>query len=121
MDNRVDSNKAIKAHPVEPNTSGGLVVRNQSGFSTIYRLIDLSLVTILYYSSAAYYGTKIDTTSLILLFINVICFQVSAEGVELYRSWRGHRTPEMLRAAAITWMLSILAHFDYGVLFRSGN
>ena len=74
MDNRVDSNKAIKAHPVEPNTSGGLVVRNQSGFSTIYRLIDLSLVTILYYSSAAYYGTKIELQAYpsILMF----CFQV---------------------------------------------
>ena len=117
MDNRVEANKAIKAHPVEPNTNGGLVVRNQSGFSTIYRLIDLSLVTILYYSSAAYYGTQIDTTSLILLFINVICFQISAEGVELYRSWRGHRTPEMLRAAAITWMLSILGTMTMGYFF----
>ena len=77
MDNRVESNKALKAHPVESNTNGGLVVRNQSGFSTIYRLIDLSLVTILYYSAAAYYGTQIDTTSLILLFVNVICFQIS--------------------------------------------
>ena len=35
MDNRVESNKALKAHPVESNTNGGLVVRNQSGFSTI--------------------------------------------------------------------------------------
>ena len=70
MDNRVESNKALKAHPVESNSNGGLVVRNQSGFSTIYRLIDLSLVTILYYSAAAYYGTQIDTTSLILLFVN---------------------------------------------------
>lgn len=92
MDNRVESNKAIKARPVESSTNSGLAVRNQSGFSTIYRLIDLSLVTMLYYASAAYYGTQIDATSLILLFINVICFQISAEGVELYRSWRGHRT-----------------------------
>ncbi len=117
MDNRVESNKALKAHPVESNTNGGLVVRNQSGFSTIYRLIDLSLVTILYYSAAAYYGTQIDTTSLILLFVNVICFQISAEGVELYRSWRGHRTPEMLRAAAITWTLSVLGTMSMGYFF----
>ena len=80
-------------------------------------MIFIIVVTILYYSSAAYYGTQIDTTSLILLFINVICFQISAEGVELYRSWRGHRTPEMLRAAAITWMLSILGTMTMGYFF----
>ena len=117
MDNQVESNKALKSHPVDSSASDGLVVRNKSGFSTIYRLIDLSLVTLLYYSCAAYFESTIDQTSLILLFVNVICFQISAEGVELYRSWRGHRTPEMLRAAAITWALSILGTLTIGYFF----
>ena len=117
MDNQVESNKVLKSHPVDSNANGGLVVRNRSGFSTLYRLIDLSLVTFFYYACAAYFGSVIDSTSLILLLVNVISFQISAEGVELYRSWRGHRTPEMLRAAAITWMLSILGTLTIGYFF----
>ncbi|WP_334028718.1 undecaprenyl-phosphate glucose phosphotransferase [Alteromonas sp. P256] len=119
MDNKVDPNKAIKSHPVESSSSGGLVVRNQSGFSTFYRLIDLSIVTFFYYASAYFYGVPVDATSLLLLFINVVCFQISAEGVELYRSWRGHRTPEMLRAAAITWAITIFATLTLGYFFVS--
>jgi putative colanic acid biosynthesis UDP-glucose lipid carrier transferase len=119
MDNKVDPNKAIKSHPVESSSSGGLVVRNQSGFSTFYRLIDLSIVTFFYYASAYFYGVTVDATSLLLLFINVVCFQISAEGVELYRSWRGHRTPEMLRAAAITWAITIFATLTLGYFFVS--
>lgn len=117
MDNQVESNKVLKSHPVDSSANGGLVVRNKSGFSTLYRLIDLSLVTLLYYSCAAHFESTLDPTSLILLFVNVICFQISAEGVELYRSWRGHRTPEMLRAAAITWALSILGTLTIGYFF----
>ena len=49
MDNKVESNKVLKSHPVDANANDGLVVRNKSGFSTLYRLIDLSLVTLLYY------------------------------------------------------------------------
>jgi putative colanic acid biosynthesis UDP-glucose lipid carrier transferase len=119
MDNKVDPNKAIKSHPVESSSSGGLVVRNQSGFSTFYRLIDLSIVTFFYYASAYFYGVTVDATSLLLLFINVVCFQISAEGVELYRSWRGHRTPEMLRAAAITWAITIFATLTLGYFLVS--
>jgi len=119
MDNKVDPNKAIKSHPVESSSSGGLVVRNQSGFSTFYRLIDLSIVTFFYYASAYFYGVPVDATSLLLLFINVVCFQISAEGVELYRSWRGHRTPEMLRAAAITWAITIFATLTLGYFLVS--
>ncbi|WP_334061747.1 undecaprenyl-phosphate glucose phosphotransferase [Alteromonas genovensis] len=121
MDNNVDPNKAIKSHPVESSSSGGLVVRNQSGFSTFYRLIDLSIVTFFYYASAYFYGVPVDATSLLLLFINVVCFQISAEGVELYRSWRGHRTPEMLRAAAITWAITIFATLTLGYFFVSNT
>ena len=41
MDNQAESNKVLKSHPVDSNASDGLVVRNKSGFSTLYRLIDL--------------------------------------------------------------------------------
>ena len=117
MDNKVAPNQVLKSHEVEPNASGGLIVRNQSGFSTIYRLIDLCLVTLLYYASAFYYDSPVTAGSLLFLFVYVISFQFSGECVELYRSWRGHRTNEMLRAAAIAWALSMLATTAFGFFF----
>lgn len=117
MENRLEPNKALKAQPINTKSSGGLIVRHQSGFSTIYKLIDLSLVTLLYYSSTAYYGLQIGTKSLTLLLVNVICFQIAAEGVQLYRSWRGHKTTEMLRAATITWALSIIGTIPMSYVF----
>ncbi|WP_269519992.1 undecaprenyl-phosphate glucose phosphotransferase [Alteromonas sp. BMJM2] len=119
MDNKEESNKALKSHSMEPSGNAGLIVRNQSGFSTFYRIVDLAIVTMLYYASAMYFGSTIDAASLLLLFINVVCFQISAEGVELYRSWRGHGTQEMLRAAAITWAISIFATLTLGYFFVS--
>lgn len=116
MDNRIESSKVIKSHPIESKTSG-LAVKNKTGFSTLYRLTDLSLVTLLYYSCAVIFGAVIDTTSLVFLLVNVICFLIAAEGIELYRSWRGYATSEMLRAAAITWVLSALGTLTIGYFF----
>ena len=61
--------------------------------------------------------TSVTTENLLLVCTYIIMFQLSAEGMELYRSWRGFRTPELLRAAAITWLLSLLGTFALGFLF----
>ncbi|NDV89945.1 undecaprenyl-phosphate glucose phosphotransferase [Alteromonas sp. 345S023] len=116
MDNRIESSKVIKSHPIESKRSG-LAVKNKTGFSTLYRLTDLSLVTLLYYSCAMIFGALIDTTSLVFLLVNVICFLIAAEGMELYRSWRGYATFEMLRAAAVTWVLSAFGTLTIGYFF----
>ena len=103
-----DSNKVVK---------GGLLVRNQSGFSTIYRLVDLTIIAAFYYLSSSYYSVPFGNLSILLPLVYVICFQLSAEAIELYRSWRGERTIEMLRAAAITFLISAVVTLTVGFFF----
>ncbi len=103
-----DSNKVVK---------GGLLVRNQSGFSTIYRLIDLTIIVFFYYLSSSYYNVPFGNLSVLLPLVYVIFFQLSAEAIELYRSWRGERTIEMLRAAAITFAISAAVTLTVGFFF----
>jgi putative colanic acid biosysnthesis UDP-glucose lipid carrier transferase len=103
-----DSNKMVK---------GGLLVRNQSGFSTLYRMVDLSIISILYYLSSSFYNVPFGNLSVLLPLVYVIFFQLSAEAIELYRSWRGERTIEMLRAAAITWAISAVVTLTVGFFF----
>ena len=87
---------------------GGMTGHYQSSFSTVYRLIDLSILTFCFYLAAFYYGVTITTTGLVVLFINVVAFQLCAEGMDLYRSWRSSHTSELLKSAGITWFISTI-------------
>lgn len=98
-----------------PDTrKGGFVVRNQSGFSTIYRLIDLSIVTLLYYGSYAFFDFSFANVDLILLFVFVISFQLVAEAFDLYRSWRGYATIEILKSTSYCWAITCVATLTIG-------
>tara|TARA_B100000780_G_scaffold222084_1_gene161158 strand:- start:315 stop:1760 length:1446 start_codon:yes stop_codon:yes gene_type:complete len=91
-----------------PRGRGGIMVRYQSGFSTLYRLIDLSIISALYFLISYANNSTFNLINLTLLFVNITCYQIAAEAIELYRSWRGQRTIEMLRMAAITWLIGML-------------
>ena len=117
MESKKPSSDQIATNNAQKLTKGGLMVRNQSGFSTLYRLVDLSIIAILYYLSSYYYGIHFSNLSVLLLLVNVICFQITAEAMELYRSWRGERTVEMLRAAAITFLVSAVVCLTLGFFY----
>ncbi|WP_223858096.1 undecaprenyl-phosphate glucose phosphotransferase [Salinimonas profundi] len=95
----------------------GITGHYQSSFSTVYRLIDLSLITVCFYAAVFYYELTLTTTGMILLFINVVSFQLAAEALDLYRSWRSSRTSSMLKSAAGTWLLSFVVTLTLGFLF----
>ena len=104
-------------HHVQRSKNGAIIVKSQNGFSTLYRLVDISIITFLFLVVTGFSHTSVTTENLLLVCTYIIMFQLSAEGMELYRSWRGFRTPELLRAAAITWLLSLLGTFALGFLF----
>lgn len=116
MENKKSSEKLL-ANDSHKMVKGGLLVRNQSGFSTLYRLVDLTFISALYYLSSSYYGVPFGDLSVLLPLLYVIFFQLSAEAIELYRSWRGERTIEMLRAAAITSTISAVVTLTLGFFF----
>lgn len=78
----------------------GITGHYQSSFSTLYRLIDLSVITVCFYAAVFYHDLTITTTGMILLFINVVSFQMAAEAMDLYRSWRSSQPAICLKQPA---------------------
>lgn len=95
----------------------GITGHYQSSFSTLYRLIDLSLITVCFYAAVFHYELTLTTTGMILLFINVVSFQMAAEAFDLYRSWRSSPTSSMIKNTIGTWLLSFCVTLLLGFLF----
>ncbi|AYA63371.1 undecaprenyl-phosphate glucose phosphotransferase [Alteromonas sp. RKMC-009] len=95
----------------------GLSGSYQSSFSTIYRLVDLTAITLCFYVAMFYYAVPVTTGALILLFINVVAFQVSAEALDLYRSWRSSNTSAMMKMAAVAGIISFVATLVFAFAF----
>lgn len=107
--------------PDKINTSskGGFIVRNQSGFSTAYRLVDLVIITCIFYVCHLYLVSFIPDNSIVALLIFAVIFQLVAEAMDLYRSWRGYSTTEILKNTGYCWsitcILSLTAYFILGI------
>jgi len=96
------------------NGGGGFIVRNQSGFSTLYRLADLVVIIVTWYFCHYFFEIAIDNTSLILVFCFCVAFQIFAEASDVYRSWRGARTSEIIKVIVPSWCLTCLATLTFG-------
>lgn len=88
------------------SSNGGFLVRNQSSFSTLYRLSDLFFIALTWYAS--FFVTGLPTTSESVLLLLAFCavFQLTSEVFTLYRSWRGSSTIRIVKQVSICWALS---------------
>jgi len=93
----------------------GIIQTSQSSFSTLYRLTDLILITVIFLSTLLMLDENINVENMLLLFVNIITFNLCAESLDLYRSWRTASTTLMLRSVTIGWLISgfVTATFAY--------
>tara|TARA_R110002153_G_scaffold119661_4_gene264738 strand:- start:7038 stop:8615 length:1578 start_codon:yes stop_codon:yes gene_type:complete len=105
----------------EQSLRGGFAVQGQNGFSTIYRLIDISLVVFLYYCSFYLFNLSVSTNDLLLVAIFIVSFQLIAEAMDLYRSWRGFRTTEVLKNTAYCWTITSTFTLTLGFFLVDAN
>jgi putative colanic acid biosynthesis UDP-glucose lipid carrier transferase len=87
---------------------GGIIQSNKSSFATIYRLLDLVSVTLLYFLVLYRQSVAIESHHSILLFVGIITFNVSAEALDLYRSWRTQPTSALLRTTSFVWLITMV-------------
>ena len=80
---------------------GGIIQSNQSSFSTLYRLVDMVIITLVYFLVLLYQGLSINSSDLLLLFVSIISYMLCAEAVDLYRSWRTAPNTMMIKWAMI--------------------
>lgn len=101
--------------------NGGFIVRNQSGFSTLYRLADLVVILFTWYVCYYAFDVSINSSALVLALCFSIVFQLCAEALELYRSWRGASTSQIVKATAFCWAITCLLTLTCGYFFAEAS
>lgn len=101
------------------SSNGGFLVRNQSSFSTLYRLSDLFFIAITWYASFFVTGLPITSETVLLLLAFCAVYQLTSEAFTLYRSWRGSSTLRIVKQVAICWAISCTTTITLDYLFTS--
>jgi putative colanic acid biosynthesis UDP-glucose lipid carrier transferase len=95
----------------------GIIQSNKSSFSTLYRLVDLVTIALLYFLILIFRRVDIEPSSMILLFVGIIGFNVTAEGLDLYRSWRTQSTTLLIKCTATAWTITSIAIIAFAYFF----
>lgn len=99
------------------NGHTGIIHTNQSSFSTVYRLVDIAVLSSSFLGLLIFNDVKTDLQGLMLLFINIIVFNFCAESSDLYRSWRTSSSSSMLRVASFCWFLAGILTMAFAFVF----
>nr|WP_136250277.1 undecaprenyl-phosphate glucose phosphotransferase [Ningiella ruwaisensis] len=102
---------------VNKGSRGGIIQSNKSSFSTLYRLIDLVILTVFYLTALVYDNVEISAVTAIALLVGIITFNICAEGIDLYRSWRTESSTTMLKVTAVTWLVTCIVLIIFGYFF----
>lgn len=99
------------------SSSGGIIQSNQSSFSTLYRLVDMIIITFVYFFVLFYQGLPFVTSVLLLLSVSIISYMLCAEAVDLYRSWRTASNTLMIKWVMVAWGISSLVTTTFAFIF----
>ena len=109
----------LKKSKVDKKNRNGIIQSNKSSFSTLYRLADLLTISFIYFSILTIRNIPIDQTVLIPLLVSILSFNLTAEALDLYRSWRTQATTTLLRTATLTWLIASLIVFLWAYFFTN--
>ncbi|MGB3725853.1 MAG: undecaprenyl-phosphate glucose phosphotransferase [Glaciecola sp.] len=98
---------------------GGIIQSNKSSFATLYRLADLVTITVIYFLLLTSRGYALEAPVMLTLLVSILAYNVTAEGLDLYRSWRTQSTTSLLKVATVTWCVVILALLLWAYFFPS--
>lgn len=88
--------------------SRGFLKENSNTFSSIYRLIDLSIICICLFSAAFFYNVQFNTSYLVVMLGSCMLFMYMAELFGVYKSWRIGHFSQMLKVVSAAWALTFL-------------
>ncbi|MGO4891730.1 undecaprenyl-phosphate glucose phosphotransferase [Flavobacterium sp. W21_SRS_FM6] len=102
-----------------PNNTGnrGIIHSNKSSFSTLYRIIDVIVISTAFFTILRFLDENIGPEVMSILFVNIVCYNLCAEALDLYRSWRTASTTIMIRSVSIGWMISAFVTSTFAYMF----
>jgi putative colanic acid biosynthesis UDP-glucose lipid carrier transferase len=92
---------------------------NRKNFSSFYRLLDMTVITMVYLSVLLVDHFKVDLTSIVLLLVCTISYNFCAEAVNLYRLGRAPSNLVMLKTISMVWCLASFVTAIFAFLFPS--
>lgn len=95
----------------------GIIQSNKSSFSTLYRLVDVILISVGFYAVLTLFNREVNTDVLVLLFVYIITYNLCAEALDIYRSWRTASTTLMIRSVTIGWIISAFVTSTFAYMF----
>ena len=108
-----------KKSKVNKNNRGGIIQSNKSSFSTLYRLADLVTITIIFFMVLTSRNVYIDQTVVIPLLVSILAYNLIAEALDLYRSWRTQSTTSLLKMTMLTWSLTAIIVLLWAYFFSA--
>ncbi|MBT0587620.1 undecaprenyl-phosphate glucose phosphotransferase [Alteromonas oceanisediminis] len=84
----------------------GIIQANKSSVSSLYRLVDLVVITLTFFSTLLAFELAPNPNTMILLCASIIVYMLVAEGLELYRSWRTSPLRELLKHVVASWTIT---------------
>ncbi|WP_371194954.1 undecaprenyl-phosphate glucose phosphotransferase [Glaciecola sp. SC05] len=102
-----------------PSNRGGIIQSNKSSFASLYRLVDLIVLSTLYYMAFIYREIEINSFTSLTLLVGIIIFNISAETLDLYRSWRTQSSTALLKMTVVTWTITSIAIILLAYFFPS--
>lgn len=97
----------------------GIIQTHQSSFSTLYRLVDMILITLVYLTVLVGQKVPIEANTMLVVSVGIISYLLSAEGLELYRSWRTSPTSLMMKYVCIGWSITALVCITFAYMMPS--
>jgi putative colanic acid biosynthesis UDP-glucose lipid carrier transferase len=94
---------------------------NNNPYSVLYRLIDLLLIQLVLFLCITFFSVTSNDSYVIISLIASIVFFFTAEGMQLYRSWRARLTSRFVLYTLICWSFAVFAVVIYLFFSKSGE
>jgi putative colanic acid biosynthesis UDP-glucose lipid carrier transferase len=81
---------------------------NRKSFSSFFRLLDMTVITMVYFFFLAVNHVNVDLTSMVLLLVCILSYNLFAEVMNLYRFGRAPSNFVMLKTISMVWCMASL-------------
>jgi len=88
---------------IDKKNRGGIIQSNKSSFATLYRLADIFTITFIFALVLSSRNIELKEALLLPLLVIILSYNMIAEGIDLYRSWRTQTTTSLLKATLVAW------------------
>ncbi len=101
--------------------SNGLLNTIQSSFSTLYRLVDIIIISFVFFLCISFQNIEFNLRYQLVLLVCLSSFLFLSQTFDLYRSWRTSSTLTMLGHTSLVWIVCCVLLITLAYFTKTGN